>query len=291
MAPPPLVPADLAPQLSAADLEEICAIIYKRSGMVFGETKRYYIERRVTDLIHQRKAQTVRNYISLLRGDRRETELLINSFTVNETYFYREQHQLACLSNSILPDIIRSKGPGDRIRIWSMPCSSGEEPYSIALWLLENWRLVDAYNIEIVGSDIDTAVLQQAVEGYFGQRSLSRLSADILERYFEPEEDQQRRLIGDLRESVTFAKGNIIDRQSLAALGRFDVIFCRNLLIYFDEAARETAAHNLHALLQPGGYICLGHTESMSRISETFEPVRFPDAIVYRETGTGEWMS
>ncbi|RFZ82614.1 protein-glutamate O-methyltransferase CheR [Shinella sp. WSJ-2] len=291
MAPPPPVPTDLAPQLSAADLEEICTIIYKRSGMVFGETKRYYIERRVTDLIRQRKAQTVRNYISLLRGDRRETELLINSFTVNETYFYREQHQLACLSNSILPEIIRSKGAGDRIRIWSMPCSSGEEPYSIALWLLENWHLVDAYNIEIVGSDIDTAILQQAVGGYFGQRSLSRLSADILERYFEPEEDQQRRLIGDLRESVTFAKGNIIDRQSLAALGRFDVIFCRNLLIYFDEVARETAAHNLHALLQPGGYICLGHTESMSRISETFEPVRFPDAIVYRETGTGEWMS
>ncbi|MCQ4633635.1 protein-glutamate O-methyltransferase CheR [Shinella sp. CPCC 100929] len=291
MAPPPLVPAEHPSRLSAADLEEICAIIYKRSGMVFGETKRYYIERRVTDLIHQRKAQTVRNYISLLRSDMRESEILINSFTVNETYFYREQHQLACLSNSILPDIIRSKGPGDRIRIWSMPCSSGEEPYSIALWLLENWRLVDAYNIEIVGSDIDTAILQQAIEGYFGHRSLSRLPADILERYFEPEEDQQRRLISDLRESVIFAKGNIIDRQSLAALGLFDVIFCRNLLIYFDEAARETAARNLHGLLNPGGYICLGHTESMSRISETFEPVRFQDAIVYRETGTGEWMS
>src|SRR3954462_14823209 len=84
--------------LSAADLEEICAIIYKRSGMVFGETKRYYIERRITDLINQRQAQSAKNYISILRGDLRETELLINSFTVNETYFYREQHQLACLS-------------------------------------------------------------------------------------------------------------------------------------------------------------------------------------------------
>jgi chemotaxis protein methyltransferase CheR len=281
----PPIPSDFEPRLSPADLEEICAIIYKRSGMVFGETKRYYIERRVSDLIYQRKAQSVRNYISLLRGDIRESELLINSFTVNETYFFREQHQLACLSNSILPEIIRAKGPGDRIRIWSMPCSSGEEPYSIALWLLENWYLVDAYNIEIVGSDIDTAILRQAVDGYFGQRSLSRLPAEILDRYFEQEKDQQRRLIGDLRESVTFAKGNIIDRHSLAALGRFDVIFCRNLLIYFDETSRGIAARNLHALLNPGGYICLGHTESMSRISETFEPVRFPDAIVYREMG------
>lgn len=271
--------------LSQADLEEICAIIYERSGMVFGETKRYYIERRVTDLINQRRAQSVRNYISMLRGDQRETELLINSFTVNETYFYREQHQLACLSGSILPDIIRSKGPGDRIRIWSMPCSSGEEPYSIAIWLLENWPLVDAYNIDITGSDIDTDILKQAVEGLFGQRSLSKLPEDVLERYFEPEKDQQRRLISDLRESVTFANGNIVERESLTALGRFDVIFCRNLLIYFDQAAREAAARHIHDLLNPGGYICLGHTESMSRISETFEPVRFPEAIVYRDVG------
>lgn len=270
--------------LSPDDLEEICALIYKRSGMVFGETKRYYIERRITDLVSQRRARSVRDYISILRGDLGESELLINSFTVNETYFYRELHQLACLSNSILPDLIRAKGPGDRIRIWSMPCSSGEEPYSIAIWLLENWPLVDAYNIEIVGSDIDTDILRRAVDGYFGQRSLSKLPLDLLERYFESGQGHQRRLIADLRESVTFAKGNIVDRQSLAALGRFDVVFCRNLLIYFDEAAREASARNIHEMLYPGGYVCLGHTESMSRISQTFEPVRFPDAIVYRET-------
>ncbi len=283
--PPVNAQAPITPPLSEADLAEICAIIYKRSGMVFGETKRYYIERRVTDLIAQRQASSVQGYISLLRSDLRESEFLINSFTVNETYFYREQHQLACLSNSILPDIVRFKAPGERIRIWSMPCSSGEEPYSIAIWLLENWPLVDAYNIEIVGSDIDTAILRQAVDGSYGERSLSRLSNDILARYFEPEQDRQRRLIADLRESVHFAKGNIVDQNSLSPLGRFDVIFCRNLLIYFDDAARETAARNLHALLYDGGYICLGHTESMSRISETFEPVRFPDAIVYREAG------
>lgn len=271
--------------LSSGDLLEICAIIYKQSGMVFGESKRYYIERRVADLVAQRNAPSTRNYISFLRTDPREIELLINSFTVNETYFFREQHQLACLSNSILPAVIRSKGPGDRIRILSMPCSSGEEPYSIAIWLLENWPLVDAYNIEIVGSDIDTAVMRQAVAGYFGARSLSRLPKDIVDRYFEGGQDQQYRLIGDLRESVTFVRGNIIDRPSLASLGRFDIVFCRNLLIYFDEAAREVAAGNIHDLLYRGGYICLGHTESMSRISETFEAVRFPDAIVYREAG------
>ena len=286
MAQPPLKTADItAGSLSVAALEEICAIVYKRSGMVFGESKRYYVERRIIDLIDQRQAQSIPHYISMLRGDPSELELLINSFTVNETYFYRELHQLACLSNSILPDIIRSKGPGDRIRIWSMPCSSGEEPYSIAIWLLENWPLVDAYNIEIVGTDIDTAILRQAVDGYFGSRSLAKLPRDVVGRYFESESNGQRRLIGDLRESVTFLKGNIVDRLSLTALGKFDLIFCRNLLIYFDEAARETAVRNIHELLYPGGYILLGHTESMSRITETFEPVRFPDAVVYREAG------
>lgn len=285
MAMPPITSQEYqAAHLSPDDLEEICVLIYKHSGMVFGETKRYYIERRITELVRERRALSVREYISALRGDLCETELLINSFTVNETYFYRELHQLACLSNSILPDIIRGKGPGDRIRIWSMPCSSGEEPYSIAIWLLENWPLVDAYNIEIVGSDIDTDILRRAVDGNFGQRSLAKLPHELLDRYFEPQRDQQRQLIGDLRESVTFAKGNIVDRQSLTALGRFDVIFCRNLLIYFDEAARGAAARNIYEMLYPGGYVCLGHTESMSRISTTFETVRFPDAIVYRET-------
>lgn len=286
MAMPPIATQEYrAEPLSPADLKEICVLIYKRSGMVFGESKRYYIERRITDLIRQRQARSVKDYISILRGDLGESELLINSFTVNETYFYRELHQLACLSNSILPDLIRSKGPGERIRIWSMPCSSGEEPYSIAIWLLENWPLVDAYNIEIVGSDIDTEILRRAVDGNFSQRSLSKLPRDLLDRYFEPEKDQQRRLIGDLRESVTFVKGNIVDRQSVTVLGGFDVIFCRNLLIYFDEPAREAAARNIHEMLNLGGYVCLGHTESMSRISESFEPVRFADAIVYRETG------
>lgn len=271
--------------LGSAELEELCAIIYARTGMVFGESKRYYIERRITDLMEASGAASVRAYVAMLKDDPRAVEPLINSFTVNETYFYREEHQLACLSRSILPDIIRTKKPGDRIRIWSMPCSSGEEPYSIAIWLLENWALVDAYNVEIIGSDIDTAILKQAAEAVYSQRSLSRLPDAVVRRYFEPEQDLQRRLIGDLRESVSFVKANLVDRASLSALGKFDVIFCRNLLIYFDDAARETAVDNLHDFLAPGGYICLGHTESMTRISGLFEAARFPDAIVYRRAG------
>jgi hypothetical protein len=131
--------------------------------------------------------------ISALRADPEERERLINAFTVNETYFYREEHQLACLSRSLLPDLITTRRPGDKIRIWSAPCSTGEEAYSIAIWLLENWRMVDAYNVEIIGSDIDTRVLEAAHDGLYGERALSRLPPDVIEAYFEPAHRHRRR--------------------------------------------------------------------------------------------------
>ena len=134
-------------------------------------------------------------------------------------------------SNDLLPEVTSRRRPGDLIRIWSLPCSTGEEGYSIAIWLLENWPLVDAYNIEIVGSDIDTNALDHARAGRYGVRSLSRLRPQLIETYFEPE-DRGRRLIQDLRESVRFTTVNIVDPVSVRSHGRFDVIFCRNLLIY-----------------------------------------------------------
>ena len=273
--------------LSIVDLKDICAFVHARTGMTFGETKRYYVERRIHELMRVRGSITPQDYLAVLRTDDMEVEKIINSFTVNETYFYREEHQLACLSRSILPEVVRTKRPGDRIRIWSMPCSTGEEPYSIAIWLLENWQLVDTYHVEIVVSDIDTAVLRQAKDANYGERALSKLPVHLIEGYFEAQLARKHMLIGDLKESVTFTKANILDPGSLAASGRFDVIFCRNLLIYFDDEGRQLAANNLHELLNPGGYICLGHSESMARISDRFDIVRFPDAIVYRRGGGG----
>jgi chemotaxis protein methyltransferase CheR len=201
---------------------------------------------------------------------------------VNETYFYREEHQLRCLSRALLPEVVRRRGPGDLVRIWSVPCSSGEEPYSIALWLLENWPLVDAYHIEIVGSDIDTRVLAAAMAGEYGERALSRLPTELTRHYFGPAQGSQRRIIQDLRESVRFTQANLVDAASMAAQGRFDIVFCRNVLIYFDDASRLAASANLYDALNPGGFLCLGHSESMSRISGRFEVRRFEDAVVYQ---------
>jgi len=277
---------DVARVLSAAELTRLCDFIYRRTGMLFGESKRYYIDRRVAERMAASDSPSFGSYFTLLSADPAEAELLINSFTVNETYFYREEHQLECLTRSLLPEIIKTKRPGDRIRIWSVPCSSGEEAYSIAIWLLENWRLVDAYNVEIVGSDIDTAALAQAERGEYGKRALSRLPAAVTRAYFEEQEDSWR-IIRDLRESVSFRQTNLIDRQSMAEQRLFDVIFCRNVLIYFDDAARSRAADHLYDALLPGAFICLGHTESMNRISTRFDVARFPEAVVYRRGKEG----
>jgi chemotaxis protein methyltransferase CheR len=265
------------------EFRRLCEFLYRRTGMVFTESKRYYVQRRVTDRMAATGATSFASYFARLRSDLQgEVEQFINAFTVNETYFYREDDQLRCLSVNLLDERTRAKPAGAPIRIWSVPCSTGEEPYSIAIWLLENWRLVDTYEIEIVGSDIDTRVLEAARAGVFGKRALTRLTPDLVDKYFVPLDAEHWRILDDLRESVRFTPVNIVEAAETRPHGQFDVIFCRNVLIYFDDASRRIAAENLYENLAPGGFICLGHTESMSRISPLFEVCRYADAIVYR---------
>lgn len=274
---------DDTPQITEEEFRRLADFLYRRTGMVFTETKRYYVERRISERILATSSQSFIGYFAYLRSEtRNEVEHLINAFTVNETYFYREDHQLACLSSDLLKERVSGKRPGDTIRIWSVPCSTGEEPYSIAIWLLENWKDVDAYDIEIVGSDIDTRVLEAAAEGIFGKRALMRLAPELITRYFHGLDDERWQILDDLRQSVRFSRVNLIESKETRAQGRFDVIFCRNVLIYFDDESRRVAAENLYDNLLPGGFICLGHTESMSRISPLFEVCRYSGAIVYR---------
>jgi chemotaxis protein methyltransferase CheR len=150
------------------------------------------------------------------------------------------------------------------------------------MWLLENWPLVDRYEIEIWGSDIDTAALKSCDQGIFGRRALQRLPEALIDRYFLPVDGEHWRILDDLRQSVQFSRVNIVSPAETRRHGKFDVIFCRNVLIYFDDASRRIAAENLYENLLPGGFICLGHSESMSRISPLFEVRRFDDAIVYQ---------
>ena len=273
--------------LTEDELGRFCEYLYRRTGMIFGENKRYYIDRRVADRMRATGDADFRAYFDRLRGDAAELEQAINAFTVNETYFYREPHQFACLASDLLPALVQGREPGSRVRILSNPCATGEEPYSIAIWLLENWPMVDAYNIDITGADIDTAALAQARAGFYEPRSLSRLPPHIAEAYFEPD-GAGHRLIRDLRESVTFEAANLVDAGAMRALGRFELVFCRNVLIYFDDAARRTVAEHLFDVLVPGGFLLLGHTESMARIDDRFLSRRFRDAVVYQRPAGAE---
>lgn len=273
------------PILSEEEFRRFCEFVYRRTGILFTETKRYFVERRLAERFASTGSVSFAVYFGRLRAESQEVEQLINAFTINETYFFREEHQLRCLSASLMEEIAAGKAPGAPIRIWSVPCATGEEPYSIAIWLLENWPQVDRYDIEIVASDIDTRALNAARAGIYGERALMRLSRDLVGRYFETTGPGRYRIIKDLRGSVRFEPANLIDQTTMGALGRFDVVFCRNVLIYFDDTSRRVAADNIYENLVPGGFVCLGHTESMSRISPLFEVSRHADAIVYRKPG------
>src|SRR5689334_20270959 len=168
----------------------------------------------------------------MLRVDaEHELQYLINGITVNETYFYREEHQLRAMTSDILSDLLQRKPTGETIRIWSVPCATGEEPYSIGIWLMENFSGVDDYNIEIVGSDIDTRVLKAAAEGIYGKRALMRLSKDLIGRYFEQIADDKYQIDAGLRNSVLFTAVNLVDAEAMARHRNFDIVFCRNVLI------------------------------------------------------------
>lgn len=274
--------------VSEEEFRRVCEFLYRRTGMLFNEAKRYYVQRRISDRMNALRIASFQTYFAYLRSDAAgEIEQFINAFTVNETYFYREDHQLRCLSSDLLAERVRAKRPGEALRIWSVPCATGEEPYSIAIWLLENWPEVDVQDIEIIGSDIDTQCTTAAREAEYGARALMRLSPALIEKYFVPAGKDRWRVVSDLRESVQFSSVNIMNATETRQHGVFDVIFCRNVLIYFDDASRRIAAENLFEALAPGGFICLGHTESMSRISPLFEVRRFPDAVVYQRPGAG----
>ena len=287
-------PGASVPRVSDDEFRRLRDFLYRRTGMHFADAKRYYVDKRLADRMAATGCASFQAYFARLRADTAgELQSLINAFTVNETYFIREEHQFRCMVSDLLPAIVARKQPGAPIRIWSVPCATGEESYSIAIWLLEHWPEVDRHEVEIVGSDIDTRTLQAAQAGLYGARSLMRLTPDLLARYFEEAGPQQvngetaRRIIPELRDSLRFTRVNLVDPAETAPYRGFDIVFCRNLLIYFDDASRRLAAEALYDSLLPGGFLCLGHSESMGRISPLFETCRFRDAVVYRKPAEG----
>ncbi len=252
-------------------------------GMQFAQSKRYFVDRRLAERARASGCATFAQYFDLVRaaGARREVQELINLLTVNETYFFRESYQLEALVRSALPEIARHKRPGEPIRIWSLPCSTGEEPYSIAMTVLESWPESDRFRIEIMGSDVDTRVLGEAAAGVYGERSLQNVGPERRARYFR-RVDAGFEIIPELRTSIDFSRVNLSDRADMAKHRDIDIVFCRNLLIYFDDAARGAAVDAIFETLTAGGFLFLGHTENLNRLPSRFATRHLGECIVYQ---------
>lgn len=281
---------DTAPVMTDVEYAKFCEFFYRKTGIQFGDSKKYYVERRVAERVEKTFSVSFRDYFTMVRFELggEEFQHLVNAMTVNETYFFREDYQFDALVSGILPAIARTKASNESIRIWSVPCSSGEEPYSIALSILERWEHADRWNIEIHASDIDSKILADAREGVFGERSLSRMPLDMRTRYFTPRGEGNYQICNALRDSIDFSLINVVDPIQTRHFRNLDIIFCRNLLIYFDDIGRRQTVEMFFDALAPGGYVCLGHSESMSRMSSVFLPRKFKETIVYQKPLSAE---
>jgi len=272
------------PNITEEDFQKFREFFYRKTGIQFETSKRYFVDKRLLERMQATGNKLFRSYFTMLRfqASGEELQLLTNLMTVNETYFFREEYQFKCLVNSILPDLVKRKKTDDPIRIWVIPSSSGEEPYSIAIYLLELWADINKYDIEIVASDIDTRILSSAQRGLYTDRAVAQMPAVYIQKYFT-RTSAGYQLCDEIRGSVEFTRVNLSDRADTRSYRKFDVVFCRNLLIYFDDVSRKAAAETFYDALNPGGYICLGHSESMSRISSIYRVKKFPEAIVYQK--------
>ncbi|EXJ13923.1 CheR family methyltransferase [Imhoffiella purpurea] len=271
--------------ISEEDFRTFREFFYRKTGILFENSKRYFVDKRLLDRMQATGQESFRSYFTTMRfqASGEELQTLINAMTVNETYFFREEYQFRCLVDSMLEELVARRGDeASPIRIWSVPSASGEEPYGIAIYLLEHWPRIAELDVEIISSDIDTDTLAQARRGYYGQRSLQQVPLSLRNKYFHRDGDQYR-IDDSLREAVEFTRVNIIDTAEMRRYRNFDLIFCRNLLIYFDDLSRKQAAESFYDALNPGGFVCLGHSESMSRISSLFRVRKFPEAIVYQK--------
>ncbi|QFY45193.1 protein-glutamate O-methyltransferase CheR [Candidatus Methylospira mobilis] len=257
---------------------------YRKSGIYFEDCKRYFVDKRLLERIDATGSESFRSYFVLLRFETggEELQALINLMTVNETYFFREEYQFQCMVTGLLGEIVQYKTNNSPLRIWSIPSSSGEEAYSIVIYLLEYWPGIHLWDVEVLSSDIDTRIISLARRGVYSPRSVQHLPPYLLTKYFTPIGCNYK-INEDIKQSVEFTRVNLMDTSDVRAYRNFDIIFCRNLLIYFDNLSRHLAAETFFDALNPGGFICLGHSESMSRTSSLFRVRKFPEAIVYQK--------
>ena len=262
--------------LSAADFEFICKLVYDTSGIVLGEQKRQMLYRRLMRRIRELKLSSFSDYCDVLRrGDAEELTNFINAVTTNLTRFFRENHHFDYLLNTFLPSHFSQKNYRERLRLWSAGCSTGEEPYSLAMTLSEyfstNPQRCDA---KILATDLDSEVLAKAEAGIYSLQSIEEVQREYKKKYMQRGKGENQnfaRITPDLKQLIKFKQLNLL-AEPWPVKGPFDVIMCRNVLIYFDKPTQAKIISGYTRLLRPGGLLVLGHSESIAREAENFIP-------------------
>ncbi len=266
------------------DFELIRDFIWEKSGIYFETTKRQYFIRRLQNRMKLLGCHRMKDYYYVLKYDSTGSEMLelMGLLTTTETYFFRNAPQLQSFEEEMLPAILQKKRETAKphIYIWSAGCSSGEEPYTLAMILLETIPDIQQWKISIVGTDINTKMLAKAREGLYTARSLRDTPERYISRYFRPEGEYYR-IAEHVKRFVTFRFGNLVEPQDAALIQNVDCVFCRNVLIYFNVDSSKKVVNIFYDNLARHGYLLLGHSESLYRITSIFKLVKLQHFLVY----------
>lgn len=274
--------------ISAAEYEEFRQFLEDACGILLGDNKHYLVQSRLGKMVADTSVASLGELVGQLRRETPGSKLrerVIEAMTTNETFWFRDAHPFRILAGHILPDYVKRKQRS--LRIWSAACSTGQEPYSVSITVQEflTRNPGSLSDVQITATDISPSVLEEAKTGYYDPMALARgLPPEIKGRYFQQDKhhwEERWQVRADIRKRIRFSTGNLL--ASYAALGRFDIIFCRNVLIYFSSESKLDILQRMTAALNPGGYLFLGASESLSQFSDAFEMVRCNSGVVYRK--------
>ncbi len=279
-----MIADDTGLPMSLEELRLISDVIHEHCGIRFDEDMRHVLRRRLTPRVTALGLTSFTEYHRYLRyapARAAELEQIVERVTTNETDFFRETNGLQALSQEILPDIHARRPRGRRLTVWSAGCATGEEAYTVAILIVESGLFSD-WDVRVFGNDISRRVLQIARKGAYGRSSFRATDEATLRRWFR-EVDGKQVVRDEIRALVSFGHINLLDEDMLAIVGEVDVILCRNVIMYCDLPARRRVAAVFHRKLVRGGYLLLGHSESLLNVSTAFELVHLEHDMVYRK--------
>jgi chemotaxis protein methyltransferase CheR len=253
--------------------EEICSMVHQLAGIHLHDGKKELVKARLAKRIRQLQLRNLDEYVAYVRSDTsgRELVAMLDALSTNLTYFFREPKHFDFLREEIIPQLLEKQ----KIRIWSSGCSSGEEPYSIAMLLREIVPPSTSMDMRILATDLSTRVLAVACRGEYGEEGFRDTPSVLVHKYFEVVQTKPCRIykaLPGLRNLIRFARLNLMDNWPMK--GPFDVIFCRNVMIYFDKPTQTKLVNRYYDLLAPGGVLLLGHSESLTGTDHRFEYVQ-----------------